>query len=91
MSYAIIGAGKVGQALAKAFARKEIEVAMASRRTPEALAPIAKAIGPTITPKSLQDALRAEIVLLAIPFETHKEVAKAAKSWQGNQTLVNLR
>lgn len=83
MSYAIIGAGKVGQALARAFARKEIEVALASRRPPEALAPVAKAIGPTIIPKSLQDAVKAEIVLLAIPFETHKDVAKAAKSWQG--------
>jgi predicted dinucleotide-binding enzyme len=83
MSYAIIGSGKAGQALAKAFARKKLEVAIASRRPPEALAPVAKAIGPTIIPKSLQDALKAEIVLLAIPFATRKEVAKAAMSWQG--------
>ena len=83
MNYAIIGSGKAGQALAKAFAREKIEVAFASRRSPEALAPVAKAIGPTIIPKSLQDALKAEIVLLAIPFETHKEIAKATKSWQG--------
>ena len=83
MSYSIIGAGKVGQSLARAFARKKIEVAIASRRSPEALAPVAKAIGPTIIPKSLQDAVKAEIVLLAIPFGTQKDVAKAAKSWQG--------
>ena len=83
MSYSIIGAGKVGQALARAFARKKIEVAIASRRSPEALAPVAKAIGPTIIPKSLQDAVKAEIVLLAVPFGTQKDVAKAAKSWQG--------
>ena len=83
MSYAIIGAGKVGQALARAFARKEIEVALASRRPPEALAPAAKAIGPTVIPSSLQDALRADLILLAVPFWTHKDVAKAAESWQG--------
>jgi predicted dinucleotide-binding enzyme len=83
MSYAIIGAGKVGQALAKAFARKKIKVAIASRRPPEALAPAAKAIGPTIIPKSLQDAFKAGIILLAIPFKAYQEVAKAAKSWQG--------
>jgi len=83
MSYAIIGSGKVGQALARAFARQKIEVAIASRRSPDALAPVAKAIGPTIIPKSLQDALKAEIVLLAVPFEMHKDVAKAAKSWRG--------
>jgi 8-hydroxy-5-deazaflavin:NADPH oxidoreductase len=83
MSYAILGAGKVGQALATAFARKGIEVAIASRRPAEELAPVAKAIGPTVVPKALRDAVRAEVVFLAVPFETHKEVAKAAQSWQG--------
>jgi predicted dinucleotide-binding enzyme len=83
MSYAILGAGKVGQALAAAFARKGIEVAIASRRPVEALAPVAKAIGPTIVPKALRDAVKAEIVLLAIPFESYKAVASAAQSWQG--------
>jgi 8-hydroxy-5-deazaflavin:NADPH oxidoreductase len=83
MSCAIIGSGKVGQALATAFARKGLEVAIASRRPAEALAPVAKAIGPTIHPKSLQDAVKAEIVLLAVPFGTQKEIAKAAESWQG--------
>jgi 8-hydroxy-5-deazaflavin:NADPH oxidoreductase len=83
MNYAIIGSGKVGQALAAAFARKEIEVAMASRRPPEALESVAKAIGPTIIPKPLQDALKAEIILLAIPFGMYKDLAKAAQSWEG--------
>jgi predicted dinucleotide-binding enzyme len=82
MSYAIIGAGNVGKALASAFARKGIEVAIASRRPADALASVAKAIGPTIIPKSLQDAVKAEIVLLAVPFGTQKDVAKAAESWQ---------
>ncbi|HTV54278.1 MAG TPA: NADPH-dependent F420 reductase [Terriglobia bacterium] len=82
MSYAILGAGKEGQALAKAFARKGIEVAIASRRPVEALAPVAKAIGPTVVAKALHDALKAEVVFLAVPFETHKEVAKVAQSWQ---------
>ena len=83
MSYAILGAGKVGQALATAFARKGIEVALASRRPVEALAPVAKAIGPRVVPKSLQDAVKAEVVLLAVPFGTQKDVAKAAESWRG--------
>ena len=83
MSYAIIGFGSVGKAIARMFARKEIEVAIAGRRPPEALAPLAKAIGPTIIPKSLQDALEAEIVVLAVPFWAHKDIAKAAASWQG--------
>ena len=34
MSYAIIGFGKIGQALASAFARRNIDVIVASRRAP---------------------------------------------------------
>jgi 8-hydroxy-5-deazaflavin:NADPH oxidoreductase len=82
MSYAIIGFGSVGQALARAFARKEIQITVASRRPPEVLAPQARAIGPTVIPKSLDDALKANIVILAVPFWQHREVAKAVASWQ---------
>jgi predicted dinucleotide-binding enzyme len=35
MSYAIIGFGKIGHALAKAFARKGIEVSVATTRDPK--------------------------------------------------------
>lgn len=83
MSYAIIGFGAVGQALARAFARKNVDVAVASRRPPEALAPLAKEIGPTIIPRSLPEALEAEIVILAVPFWEHREVSKTAPSWEG--------
>ena len=83
MSYAIVGFGAVGQALARMFARKGVEVAVASRRSPEALAPQANAIGPTIRPKSLKNALEADIVMLAVPFWQHREVGKARASWQG--------
>ena len=33
-------------------------------------------------PTALRDAVQAEVVFLAVPFETHKEVAKVALSWQ---------
>ena len=83
MSYAIIGSGNVGKALAGAFARKDIKVAMASRRSVEAIAPVAKSIGSSIDPKSLKDAVKADIVFLAVPFGAQKDVAKAAETWQG--------
>jgi predicted dinucleotide-binding enzyme len=82
MSYAILGFGAVGQALARAFARKNIQVSVAARRPPEAIAPQAKAIGPTLTASSLEDALKAQIVILAVPFGLQNELAKAA-DWQG--------
>jgi len=82
MSYAIVGFGKIGQALAHAFARKNINVTVASRRPPEALAPQARAIGPTVVARSLQDALKADTIILAVPFGEHQEVAKALSSWK---------
>jgi predicted dinucleotide-binding enzyme len=88
MSYAIVGFGAVGQALARGFARKNIEVAVASRRPPEALAPQARAIGPTVIAKSLRDALEADTIILAVPFGEHREVAKTLPSWKG-KTIID--
>jgi hypothetical protein len=87
MSYAIVGFGSVGQALAHAFARKNIDVAVASRRPPEALAAQARVIGPTVVPKSLRDALEADTIFLAVPFGEHREVAKALPNWEGKTVI----
>jgi len=84
MKYAIEGIGKIGQALANAFARKNIDVTVASRRPPEALAPEARAIGPTVVAKSLRDALEADTIILAVPFGEHREIAKTLPSWKPN-------
>jgi hypothetical protein len=82
-SYAIIGFGKIGQALAKAFARKGIEVSVATTRDPERFAADAAAIGPTIIPTTLMEAVKADIIFLAVRFEAHSDVAKALPTWQG--------
>jgi len=89
MSYAIIGFGKIGQALAHAFARKNIDMTVASRRPPEALAPQARTIGPTVVAKSLREALEADTIILAVPFGEHREVAKALPSWKG-KTVIDV-
>jgi predicted dinucleotide-binding enzyme len=87
MSYAIVGFGAVGQALARAFARQNSNVTVASRRPPEALAPQAGAIGPTVVAKSLRDALEADTIVLAVPFGQHREIAKALPSWKGKTVI----
>lgn len=89
MNYAIIGFGLVGQALATMFARKGIEVAVASRRSPEALASQASEIGPQVVPKSLDKALEADIIFLAVPFWEHRVVAKARANWQ-DKTVIDV-
>ena len=88
MSYAIVGFGKIGQALAHAFARKNIDVTVASRRTPEELAPQAQAIGPTVVAKSLKEALAADTIILAAPFAQHHDIAKALPNWNG-KTIID--
>ncbi len=89
MSYAIIGFGNIGQALARAFARSGIEVSVATTRHPESFAPAAAAISPKIIPKKLVDAVKADVIFLAVRFESHQEVAKALSTWQG-KTIVDV-
>ena len=83
MSYAIIGFGNIGKALAKAFARNGMEVSVATTRAPEIFAATAAAIGPTIIAKSLANAVKADVIFLAVRFESHPEVAKALSDWRG--------
>ena len=89
MSFAIIGFGNIGKALAKAFARKDIEVSVATTRDPESFASDAAAIGPTVIPKTLAEAVKADIIFLAVRFEAHPGVAKALATWQG-KTIVDV-
>ena len=89
MSYAIVGFGKIGHALAKAFARNGIEVSVATTRDPAIFASDAAAIGPTIIPATLAEAVKADIVFLAVRFESYPEVAKALPNWKG-KTIVDV-
>ena len=89
MSYAIIGFGKIGHALAQAFARKGLEVSVATTRDPESFASEAAAIGPKVIAKTLAEAVKADIVFLAVRFEAHPDVAKALANWQG-KTIVDV-
>jgi predicted dinucleotide-binding enzyme len=89
MSYVIIGFGNIGQALAKAFARSGIEVSVATTRDPESFAPDAAAIGPEIVPTTLAEAVKADIVFLAVRFESHGDVAKTLATWEG-KTIIDV-
>jgi hypothetical protein len=89
VSYAIIGFGKIGQALAKAFARKGIAVSVATTRNPESFSSAAAAVGPEIIPTTLAEALKADVIFLAVRFESHPDVAKALPTWQG-KTIVDV-
>ena len=87
-SYAIIGFGNIGKALGKAFARNGIEVSVATTRDPESFASDAAAIGPKIIPTTLAKAVKADVIFLAVRFESHPDVAKVLPTWQG-KTIVD--
>jgi len=89
MRYAIIGFGKIGQALARAFARSGIEVSVASTHDPDSLAPVAAVIGPEVIPTTVAEAVKADIVFLAVRFESHLDVAKVLPDWQG-KTIIDV-
>ena len=89
MSYAIIGFGTIGQALAKSFARKGMEVSVATRHDPTSIAASAAAIGPRVIPKTVADAVKADVIFLAVHIKSHADVAKALPSWKG-KTIVDM-
>jgi predicted dinucleotide-binding enzyme len=43
----------------------------------------AQAIGPTVVPMTLQDAIASDTIFLAVPFWEHREVAKQITTWHG--------
>jgi predicted dinucleotide-binding enzyme len=88
-SYSIIGFGKIGQALARAFARRGIKVSVATTRDPESFASDAASIGSGIIPTTLAVAVKADVIFLAVRFESHPDVAKALPNWQG-KTIVDV-
>jgi 8-hydroxy-5-deazaflavin:NADPH oxidoreductase len=80
VSYAIVGLGKIGTAIAQAFEKQSIKVAVAGRRPVDALA---AQIGPSVVAQRLEEAVQADVVILAVPFGAHESVARATRSWQG--------
>ena len=57
MTYAIIGSGAIGTALARQFARKNIPVRVANSRGPASIAPLSAELGSAIEPATLEEAL----------------------------------
>lgn len=83
MNYAIIGSGHIGSALARHFAHRKIPVALANTRGPASLTALAQEFGETVVPTPLADALKADGIILAVPFASFESVARSHPRWQG--------
>lgn len=83
MTYAIIGSGAIGSALARQFARKGIDVLLANSRGPVSLGDLVHELGPNITAASVEDAAQADIVILAVPYTSVADSIGHVSNWAG--------
>ena len=82
MSISIVGSGSIGTALARHFAHKSLAVSLANTRGVSALAPLAAELGASVKAADLDEALQADMVILALPFSAVSEIANKA-AWAG--------
>jgi predicted dinucleotide-binding enzyme len=83
VTYSIIGSGNIGSAIARQFARKGLDVAIANTRGPDSLVPLGKELGHHVIPQCLAAALDADILILAAPFSAVAAIARAGTAWAG--------
>jgi predicted dinucleotide-binding enzyme len=89
MTYAIVGSGNIGRALAHQFARKRIEVRVANSRGPEQVAQLRQDLGDSVIPATVDEALAADIVIMAVPNPAVPEIAGRVPDWDG-RILVDV-
>jgi 8-hydroxy-5-deazaflavin:NADPH oxidoreductase len=86
MTYAIIGSGAIGTALATQFAHNDIDVLVANSRGPASLAELVGRLGKNITAASVHEAIKADIVILAVPFGSVPQTVRDAAAW--NERII---
>jgi 8-hydroxy-5-deazaflavin:NADPH oxidoreductase len=83
VTYAIIGSGAIGRALAWHFAGNGIDVFVANQHGPESLADLVRKLGSKVKAASVQDALTADVVVLAVPFDAVRDAVRSVGEWRG--------
>jgi predicted dinucleotide-binding enzyme len=81
----IIGAGRLGQAMARTALRAGRRVVIANSRDPETLAPVVSALGDGVSAGTVEQAAAAPTVVLAVPWE---QVPEALRGLQWNGQIV---
>jgi predicted dinucleotide-binding enzyme len=83
----ILGAGRIGQALARTALRAGRKVVIANSRGPETLAPVVAALGPGVLAGTVPQAAAHPIVAFAVPWSS-VPAAVAGLQWDG-QTVID--
>ena len=82
-TYAIIGAGAIGSALAARFDAARIPAVIANSRGPASLSNITERFGTLVKAVEVTDALRSDVVILAVPFDAIPEIVANTGDWAG--------
>jgi 8-hydroxy-5-deazaflavin:NADPH oxidoreductase len=85
MDVGIIGAGRLGQAMARTALRAGRSVAIANSRGPESLASVVSALGEGVSAATVDAAASAGIVVIAVPWD---RVSAAVKGLNWNSQIV---
>src|SRR5438874_1703438 len=83
MTIGIIGAGHIGQAVAKRLSSARIAASISNSRDSGSLSSLLRDLGPGIKAVSRQEAATADIVFLAVPWNAHPEAVSDLPPWNG--------
>lgn len=83
MTIGIIGAGKIGRAIAQRLASAGIAASISNKRGPGSLASIVKELGSGITAAERAVAANSDIVFLAVPWHAHTDAISGLPPWNG--------
>ncbi|WP_344313719.1 NADPH-dependent F420 reductase [Fodinicola feengrottensis] len=83
MTIGTLGAGAVAQAVARHAARAGHPVRMSNSRGPETLGDLVAAIGPGVTAATFEEAVAADLILLAVPFGAVPAIGQRLADWTG--------
>ena len=75
MTIGIIGAGNIGQAVAKRLASAGIPASIANNRGPGSLSAIVQGLGAGITAADAKVAAKADVVFLAVPWQAYADAS----------------
>src|SRR5258708_37874320 len=83
MTIGIIGAGNIGQAVAKHLASAGSPASIANNRGPGSLSSILQKLGAGITAAEMKVAAKADIVFLAVPWSAYEDAVAGLPPWGG--------
>jgi predicted dinucleotide-binding enzyme len=85
-SVGIIGAGRLGQAMARTALRAGRRVVVANSRGPESLASVVSALGDGVSAGTVDEAASADIVVVAVPWDRVPEAVQGL-NWNGQVVI----